>query len=75
MPRRTPKLASRIAHARHLIEQQQALLARRRINGQPTREVEAASLEHLLAHNEKMKRDAEAKKEERLKKRKMRMLE
>jgi len=73
MPRKKPKLsvlAERIATARRIIEAQQALLERLRVSGEPTYQAEAAlrtyvsSLEHLLAHADKMREEALAKKGE-----------
>ena len=73
MPRKKPKLsvlAERIATARRIIEAQQALLERLRVSGEPTYQAEAAlrtyvsSLAHLLAHADKMREEALAKKGE-----------
>ncbi len=73
MPKRKPKLAvfaDRIAEVRRIIDAQQALLEKLRIGGQPTFEAEAAlrtyasSLAPLLAHADKMREEALAKKGE-----------
>ena len=73
MPRKKPKLAllaDQIATARRIVEAQQALLERLRVNGQPTYEAEAAlrtyvsSLMHHLAHADKLRDEALAKKAE-----------
>ena len=73
MPRKKPKLAllaDQIATARRIVESQQALLERLRVSGQPTYEAEAAlrayvsSLVHLLAHADKLRDEALAKKAE-----------
>jgi hypothetical protein len=76
MPRRRHRntklglLADRIAEARRIIDAQQALLEKLRIAGAPTQEAEgalrtyASSLMHLLAHERKLKEEAEAKKGE-----------
>src|SRR5262245_33402700 len=72
MPRKSPKLkvlGPRIADARRIIDAQQALLEKLRINGEPTREAEGAlrtyvsALTHLLAHEERLKAEARAKRE------------
>jgi hypothetical protein len=77
MPKKAPKLAllaDRIAVARRIIDEQQTILEKLRIGGEPTREAEgalrtyASSLMHLLAHEEKMKNEAKAKKGETRKK-------
>ena len=63
-------LADRIATARRIIEEQQALLVRLRASGQLTYEAEAAlrtyvsSLMHLLAHADKLRDEALEKKGE-----------
>jgi hypothetical protein len=63
-------LSDRIAEARRIIDAQQALLEKLRIAGAPTHEAEgalrtyASSLMHLLAHEGKLKAEAEAKKGE-----------
>jgi hypothetical protein len=71
MPKIGKKLAAlleRIAVARRIIADQQALLEKLRVDGQPTREAEgalrtyASSLMHLLAHERKMREEAKAKK-------------
>ena len=73
MPRKSPKLkilGTRIADARRIIDAQQALLEKLRMNGEPTREAEGAlrtyvsALMHLLAHEKKLKLEAQAKKGE-----------
>jgi hypothetical protein len=73
MPRKSPKLkvlGTRIADARRIIDAQQALLEKLRMNGEPTRETEGAlrtyvsALMHLLAHEKKLKLEAQAKKGE-----------
>jgi hypothetical protein len=70
MPKKGPKLVAlseHIAVARRIIEEQQALLQKLRVDGQPTREAEGAlrtyvsSLMHLLAHERKIKEEAKAK--------------
>jgi len=70
MPRKSPKLkvlGPRIADARRIIDAQQALLEKLRMNGEPTREAEGAlrtyvsALTHLLAHEERLKVEARAK--------------
>lgn len=67
-------LAKRIAEVRRIIDQQQALLKKIRMSGQPTTEAEAmlrtytSSLTHLLGHELRMKEDVEAKKGETKKK-------
>lgn len=70
MPRKRPKLVAlvrRIAVVRRIIDQQQALLERLRLGGQPTVEAEgmlrtyANSLTHLLDHERRMREDAQAK--------------
>ena len=75
MPRKRPPkpklvlLAERIAEARRIIDAQQILLEKLRVAGVPTREDEGvlqtyiSSLKHLLAHECKLKEEAEAKKE------------
>ena len=77
MPKQPPKLAAlaaRIAVARRIIAEQQALLEKLRRSGRPTAEAEAAlytyasSLMHLLTHERRMREDAEAKKGETKKK-------
>jgi hypothetical protein len=73
MPKQKSKLtvlSEHIAHARHIIHEQQVLLEKLRVAQAPTREAEAAlrtyasSLMHLLAHQRKLKEEAEAKKGE-----------
>ena len=73
MPRKKSKLAvlaEQIAAARRIIDDQQALLEKLRISGQPTHEAEAAlrtnvsSLLHLLAYQENLRLESEAKKGE-----------
>jgi hypothetical protein len=77
MPKKASKLAllaDQIAVARRIIEGQQTLLEKLRIKGEPTREAEGAlrtyvsSLMHLLAHEDKIKNEAKAKKGETRKK-------
>jgi hypothetical protein len=63
-------IADRIAEARRIIDAQQTLLEKLRVAGAPTHEAEgalrtyASSLTHLLAHERKLKEEAEAKKGE-----------
>jgi hypothetical protein len=63
-------LADRIAGARRIIDAQQTLLEKLRVAGAPTHEAEgalrtyASSLMHLLAHERKLKEEAEARKGE-----------
>jgi hypothetical protein len=63
-------LSDQIAGARRIIDAQQALLEKLRIAGAPAHEAEgalrvyASSLMHLLAHEGKLKAEAEAKKGE-----------
>jgi hypothetical protein len=73
MPMNRPKLtvlARRIATARRIIVAQQALLERLRVSGEPTFEAKAAlrtytsALMHLLAHADRMRQEALAKKGE-----------
>lgn len=73
IPSKRPKLvvlAKRIAEVRRIVDQQQALLERLRISGQPTTDAEgvlrtyASSLTHLLDHARRMREDAQAKKGE-----------
>ena len=80
MPKKKPKLivlSENIVVARRIIDQQQALLEKLRVSGQPTLEVEAtlrtyaSSLMHLLARERKIREEAMAKKGERLKKKKL----
>jgi hypothetical protein len=67
-------LAKRIAEVRRIVDQQQALLERLRLTGQPTFEAEgilatyASCLTHLLDHERRMREGAQAKKGERKKK-------
>jgi hypothetical protein len=73
MPKKASKLAllaDQIAVARRIIEGQQTLLEKLRIKGEPTREAEGAlrTYEHLLAHEDKIKNAAKAKKGETRKK-------
>lgn len=77
MPRKKSKIAllsNRIADARRIIDQQQALLEKLRVSGQPTHQAEGtlrtytSSLLHLLAREQKMKEDVKAKKGEAKKK-------
>jgi hypothetical protein len=77
MPKQTPKLADlaeRIAVARRIVAEQQALLEKLRRSGLPTAEAEgalrtyASSLVHLLTRERRMREDAEAKKGESKKK-------
>jgi hypothetical protein len=73
MPMKRPKLtvlARRIATARRIIVAQQALLERLRVSGEPTFEAKAAlrtytsALLYLLAHADRMRQEALAKKDE-----------
>ena len=76
MPRKRPLkpklvlLADRIAEARRIIDAQQTLLEKLRVVGAPTHEAEGAlqtyvsSLMHLLAHADKLRDEALAKKAE-----------
>ena len=73
MPKKRPKLVvldKRVAEVRRIIDQQQALLERLRITGQPTTDAEGllrtyvSSLAHLLDHARRMRHDAQAKKGE-----------
>ena len=73
MPRKSPKLkvlGTRIADAQHIIDAQQALLEKLRINGEPTHEAEGAlrtyvsALMHLRAHEKRLKLEAKAKRGE-----------
>jgi hypothetical protein len=73
MPKKRPKLVAlvkRIGVIRRIINEQQALLERLRITGQPTSEAEGvlrtyvSSLTHLLDHERRMREDAKAKKGE-----------
>lgn len=76
MPRKRAKktklalLSDQIAEARRIIDAHQTLLEKLRIAGAPTHEAEgvlrtyASSLMHLLAHEDKLKEEAEAKKGE-----------
>jgi hypothetical protein len=76
MPRERPqktklgRLAEHIAEARRIIDVQQTWLEKLRVEGAPTHEAEgalrtyASSLRHLLAHERKLKEEAEAKKGE-----------
>ena len=63
-------LSDQIAEARRIIDSQQELLEKLRIAGAPTREAEgalqtyASPLVHLLAHEVKLKAEAQAKKGE-----------
>ena len=63
-------LSVHIAEARRIIDTQQALLEKLRVAGAPTHEAEgalrtyASSLQHLLAHEEKLREEALAKKGE-----------
>jgi hypothetical protein len=77
MPKQPPKLAAlaeRIAIARRIVAEQQALLEKLRRSGRPTADAEdalhtyASSLMHLLTHERKMREDTEAKKGETKKK-------
>ena len=77
MPKKGPKLVAlseHIAVARRIIEEQQALLQKLRVDGQPTRDAEgalrtyASSLMHLLGHERKMREEAKAKRGETKKK-------
>ena len=72
MPRKTPKLAvlaDRIADARRIIDAQQAPLEKLQINGL-TQEADWAlrtyvsCLLHLLAHQEKLRREIKTKKQD-----------
>jgi hypothetical protein len=71
MPKKAPELAvlaDQIAAARRIIEEQQTILEKLRIGGEPTREAEgalrtyASSLMHLLAHEDKMTNEPRPKK-------------
>jgi hypothetical protein len=68
MPRK--KKPTRLADARRIIDAQQTLLEKLRKNGEPTDEAEAplrtyvSALMHLLAHEEKLRLEAQAKKGE-----------
>ena len=76
MPRKGPRktklglIAERIAEARRIIDAQQILVENLRVAGAPTHEAEgalrtyASSLMHLLAHEWKLKEEAEATKGE-----------
>jgi hypothetical protein len=73
MPRKKPKLvllAAQIAAARRIIDSQQALLERLRVNGRPTDQAKGAlrtyvsSLMHLLAREDNLRKQAAAKKGE-----------
>ena len=76
MPRKNAKktklalLSDQIAEARRIIDAQQALLEKLRVAGAPTHEAEgalrtyASSLMHLLAHEQKLREEALAKKGE-----------
>jgi hypothetical protein len=77
MPKKRPKLVAlehRVAEARRIIEEQQALLVKLRASGTSTYEAEgalrtyASSLMHLLSHEQKMKEEAKAKRGESRKK-------
>jgi hypothetical protein len=77
MPRKSPKLkvlGPRIADAQRIIDAQQALLEKLRINGEPTHEAEGAlrtyvsALMHLRAHEKRLKLEARAKRGETKKK-------
>ena len=67
MPKKKPKLivlSQHIAVARRIIDQQQALLEKLRVSGQPMLEAEgalptyASSLMHLLAREPKIREEA-----------------
>jgi hypothetical protein len=73
MPKKKAKLVElehRIAEARRIIEEQQALLVKLRASGTSTHEAEgalrtyASSLMHLLSHDRKMREEAKAKRGE-----------
>ena len=73
MPKKRPKLAllaEQIAVARRIIGDQQALLGKLRVSGEPTREAEGAlrtyisSLMHLIAYQERLRLESEAKRGE-----------
>ena len=73
MPKKRPKLAllaEQIAVARRIISDQQALLGKLRVSGEPTREAEGAlrtyisSLMHLIAYQERLRLESEAKRGE-----------
>jgi hypothetical protein len=77
MPRKTSRLRQlndRIAVARRIVDEQRALLKKLRAEGLKAEEVEAAlrtygsALAHLLAHQQRMKFEAKAKRGETLKK-------
>ena len=63
-------LLDQVAEARRIIDAQQALLEKLRVAGAPTHEAEgalriyASSLMHLLAHEQKLKEETQAKKGE-----------
>jgi hypothetical protein len=69
-PTKLDVLRFRIADARSIIDAQQVLLETLRNYGEPTREAEAAlrtyasALMHLLAHEERLRLEARAKKGE-----------
>jgi hypothetical protein len=73
MSKKKPKLAvlaDRIAAVRRIVDVQQVMLHRLRMDGQPTGEAEAAlqtyasSLAHLVAHADLLREEARAKKGE-----------
>jgi hypothetical protein len=73
MPKKKPKLiilAQRIAHARRIVADQRALLAKLQATGQQTSDVEGtlrtytSALHHLEFHERKMRAEAKAKKGE-----------
>jgi len=79
MPKKRPKLivlAQHIAGAKRIVADQRALLAILQAAGQPTPEAEGilrtylSALQHLKAHERKMREEAKAKKGETLKKKK-----
>ena len=63
-------LSDQVAEARRIIDAQQVLLEKLRVEGAPTHEAEgalriyASSLMHLLAHEQKLKEEARAQKGE-----------
>jgi peptidoglycan hydrolase CwlO-like protein len=73
MPKKKPKLAvlaDRIAAVRRVIDAQQALLVKLRMDGDPAYEAEvalrtyASSLAHLIARADQLREEARAKKGE-----------
>jgi hypothetical protein len=71
MPRRNPKLivaSMRTAEARRAVDNQRGLIARLKVAGHPTSEAEQtlqtylSILEHLEAHEQKLREERRAKK-------------